>query len=121
MYSSRTARSTRHCPRPPTWMAGSSPERTMARDCDTETFRISATSTSVRKRCATMGEIPSMRSLVVPSPLLRSCISRAVPSGKSLVAIARRSGGRTADGRGQARCWAPKMEADRQISIPRTT
>src|SRR5579875_86064 len=50
MYDSSWVRSTRHCPRPPILIAGSSPLRTSAYVCDAEMFRISATSPRVRNR-----------------------------------------------------------------------
>src|SRR5262249_30634665 len=50
MYSSSFARSMRHCPRPPTLIAGSSPLRTMWYTCDRVTESSSATSDICRKR-----------------------------------------------------------------------
>src|SRR3954463_16420072 len=53
MYASSSDASIRHCPRPPTWMAGSSPEVTSARACTRDTFSCSATSVRRRKRGGT--------------------------------------------------------------------
>ena len=58
--------STRHCPRPPIWMAISSLRRTRAYACDHETFRISATSSRVRKRAWASGPPSGRRQSVSP-------------------------------------------------------
>ncbi len=50
MYRSNSARSTRHCPRPPIFTATTDRPRTSAYTCDRNTFNSSATCSNVRNR-----------------------------------------------------------------------
>src|ERR671920_2194182 len=69
MKRSSSAVSTRHCPRPPIWIASSSLRRTSAYTWRQDTLRMSATSASVRKRGVGMGPLrPVGASLSVAPP-----------------------------------------------------
>ena len=76
MYSSKRERSIRHWLRPPIWMAGSSPLRTRARTCESETCSSSATSLRVRKRGAVIELFLSVSEILGPLATVSGLLHR---------------------------------------------